>query len=148
MFWILVLSLLILSITAAYRGINLFNWTLGMVLVLAGFAVFTNVSILAVVILSVLFAVVAVPLNFKPFRRHRLSAPFLAIYRKMLPTLSDTEKVALEAGTVGWEGELFAGIIDLMTMKFRVFHEDSQGITFASRRCFMTWARSGSPTAS
>ncbi len=28
------------------------------------------------------------------------------------------------------EGELFAGIIDLMTMKFRVFHEDSQGITF------------------
>lgn len=28
------------------------------------------------------------------------------------------------------EGEMFSGIIDLMTMKFRVFHEDSQGITF------------------
>ena len=27
----------------------------------------------------------------------------------MLPELSETEKVALEAGTVGWEGELFGG---------------------------------------
>jgi acyl-CoA dehydrogenase len=109
MFWILILSLLGLSITAAYRGINLLNWTLGMALVLAGFAAFTSVSTLAIVFLSVLFAAVAVPLNFKSLRRQWLSAPFLAIYRKMLPTLSDTEKVALEAGTVGWEGELFAG---------------------------------------
>jgi len=28
------------------------------------------------------------------------------------------------------EGELFSGIIDLMTMKFRVFHEASQGTTY------------------
>lgn len=28
------------------------------------------------------------------------------------------------------EGEMFRGIIDLMTMKFRVFHDDSAGITF------------------
>jgi len=34
--------------------------------------------------------------------------------------------IAIPAG----EGEMFAGIIDLMTMKFRVFHEDSQGTTF------------------
>ena len=109
MFSILILSLLGLSITAAYRGINLLNWTLGMALVLAGFAIFTSVSTLAIVILSVLFAAVAIPLNFKPLRRQKITAPFLAMYRKMLPTLSDTEKVALEAGTVGWEGELFAG---------------------------------------
>ena len=109
MFWILILSLLGLSITAAYRGINLMNWTLGMALILAGFAVFTSVSITAIVVLSVLFAAIAVPLNVKSLRQRWLSEPFLAIYRKMLPTLSDTEKVALEAGTVGWEGELFAG---------------------------------------
>ncbi|MCP4047485.1 MAG: acyl-CoA dehydrogenase, partial [Gammaproteobacteria bacterium] len=109
MFWVLILCLLGLSITAAFRGMSLLHWTLGMVLVLVGFAVFTSVSILATIILSVLFAAVAIPLNHKPLRRQWLSAPFLAIYRKMLPTLSDTEKVALEAGTVGWEGELFAG---------------------------------------
>jgi len=31
------------------------------------------------------------------------------------------------------EGELFSGIIDLMTMKFRVFHEESNGMTFEDR---------------
>ena len=34
--------------------------------------------------------------------------------------------IAIPAG----EGEMFSGIVDLMTMKFRVFHEDSQGTTF------------------
>ena len=63
MFWILILSLLGLSITAAYRGINLMSWTLGMALILAGFAVFTSVSMTAIVVLSVLFAAIAVPLN-------------------------------------------------------------------------------------
>ena len=108
-FWIMILGLLGFSITAAYRGINLVNWTIGMVLILVGFAVFTSVSILAIATLSIVFAAIAIPVNVKSLRRKWLSAPFLTIYRKMLPTLSDTEKVALEAGTVGWEGELFAG---------------------------------------
>ena len=34
--------------------------------------------------------------------------------------------IAIPAG----EGELFSGIIDLMTMEFRVFHEDSQGTIY------------------
>jgi elongation factor G len=34
--------------------------------------------------------------------------------------------IAIPAG----EGAMFSGIIDLMSMKFRVFHEDSQGTTF------------------
>jgi len=109
MFWVLILSLLGVSIIAAYRGFNLLNWTISMALLLVGFAIFTNVSTAAIIVLSILFAAVAVPLNFIPLRRKWLSAPFLTVYRKMLPTLSDTEKVALEAGTVGWEGELFAG---------------------------------------
>ena len=109
MFWILLLSLLGLSVVSAYRGFSLMNWTVGMALVLAAFAAFSSVSILSVVVLSIVFAAIAVPLNVKSLRRKWFSEPFLAMYRKMLPTLSDTEKVALEAGTVGWEGELFAG---------------------------------------
>ena len=129
MFWILILSLLGLSITAAYRGINLMNWTLGMALILAGFAFFTTVSITAIIILSLLFAAIAVPLNVKSLRQRWLSEPFLTIYRKMLPTLSDTEQVALEAGTVGWEGELFAGNPDwdaLLDQKWPELSEEEQ----------------------
>ena len=109
MFWILIVGLLGFSVIAAYRGIDLRNWTIGMALILVGFAVFTSVSIAAITALSILFAAIAIPINVKSLRRKWFSAPFLAVYRKMLPTLSDTEKVALEAGTVGWEGELFAG---------------------------------------
>ncbi len=109
MFWILISSLLVISLTAAYRSVRLLPWTIAMAVTLAGFAIFAAVSTLGIIILSVLLAAVAIPLNYKPLRRRWLSEPFLTLYRKMLPTLSDTEKVALEAGTVGWEGELFAG---------------------------------------
>ncbi len=30
-------------------------------------------------------------------------------YRRLLPAMSDTEREALEAGTVWWDGELFTG---------------------------------------
>ncbi|MDE1990031.1 MAG: acyl-CoA dehydrogenase [Betaproteobacteria bacterium] len=38
-----------------------------------------------------------------------LTAPLFRAYRKMLPPMSDTEREALEAGTVGWEAQLFRG---------------------------------------
>lgn len=44
----------------------------------------------------------------KPLRR-LVTAPILRAFRKALPTMSQTERDALEAGTVWWEGELFRG---------------------------------------
>ena len=57
-----------------------------------------------IVLLAGLFVVVPTPL-----RRHLLSRPLLGWVRGMLPTLSDTEKQALNAGNVDWDGELFSG---------------------------------------
>jgi acyl-CoA dehydrogenase len=48
-------------------------------------------------------------LNVKPLRRALISGPFLRSYRRLLPSMSQTEKEALEAGTVWWDGELFTG---------------------------------------
>ncbi|MEJ1959166.1 MAG: acyl-CoA dehydrogenase [Nitrosomonadales bacterium] len=45
----------------------------------------------------------------RPLRRTLLSAPLFVAYKKILPQMSDTEREALEAGTVWWEGELFCG---------------------------------------
>lgn len=44
-----------------------------------------------------------------PLRRTLISAPLLKVFRQVLPPLSETERVALAAGTVGFEGELFSG---------------------------------------
>jgi len=48
-------------------------------------------------------------LNVDAFRRRFITKPFLRTYRRMLPSMSDTEREALEAGTVWWDGELFTG---------------------------------------
>src|SRR5690606_11436378 len=60
-------------------------------------------------LLWVLFAAL-LALNLTDIRRERITRPLLGLYRKMLPSMSRTEREALEAGTVWWEGELFAGV--------------------------------------
>ena len=50
-----------------------------------------------------------VALNFIEFRRENITAKLLNIYKTMVPSISDTEREALEAGTVSWDGELFTG---------------------------------------
>jgi len=48
-------------------------------------------------------------LNVRPLRRSLISRRFLRVYKRMLPPMSTTEREALEAGTVWWDGELFSG---------------------------------------
>jgi acyl-CoA dehydrogenase len=48
-------------------------------------------------------------LNVDAFRLRVVTRPFLKTYRRLLPSMSDTEREALEAGTVWWDGELFTG---------------------------------------
>ena len=60
-------------------------------------------------------ALVSVPLallllfNIRPLRLAFVSRPFLKSYRRLLPSMSATEREALDAGTVWWDGELFSG---------------------------------------
>jgi len=55
------------------------------------------------------FGVIALVLNVPWLRRALISAPLLGTLRSALPQMSSTEREALEAGTVWWEGELFSG---------------------------------------
>src|SRR5438874_1378133 len=48
-------------------------------------------------------------LNVRPLRKQLITRPFMKTYLKLLPTMSQTEKEALDAGTVWWDGELFTG---------------------------------------
>lgn len=45
----------------------------------------------------------------RPLRRAVITRAIFSTYRKVLPQMSDTERDALEAGSVWWEGELFRG---------------------------------------
>jgi acyl-CoA dehydrogenase len=48
-------------------------------------------------------------LNIRPLRLRVVTRPFLRNYRRLLPSMSATEREALDAGTVWWDGELFSG---------------------------------------
>jgi acyl-CoA dehydrogenase len=48
-------------------------------------------------------------LNVRPLRVPLVTRPFLKSYRRLLPSMSSTEREALDAGTVWWDGELFTG---------------------------------------
>jgi acyl-CoA dehydrogenase len=56
-----------------------------------------------------ILAVVAAVLFVPPLRRAAVTGPIFVLYKRILPPMSQTEKEALEAGTVWWDGELFSG---------------------------------------
>src|SRR5438552_15481264 len=64
---------------------------------------------LLVIVLAVLLVVLAIPLNVPPLRRALVSDGVLGVFRRILPPMTPTEREAIEAGTVGWDGELFSG---------------------------------------
>src|SRR3990167_2981686 len=56
-----------------------------------------------------LLLAVALPLLLPQQRRSLLTAPLFAWFKRVLPPMSATERDAIEAGTVWWDGELFSG---------------------------------------
>lgn len=62
-------------------------------------------TLAAILIVSVL-ALLFIP---NPLRRQFVSRAYLGWVRHRLPTLSDTEKEALQSGDVYWDGQLFSG---------------------------------------
>ncbi|WLI08576.1 acyl-CoA dehydrogenase [Pseudomonas sp. FP597] len=57
----------------------------------------------------VLIAVIAVPLLLPDLRRQYFTKPLFSWFQKVLPPMSETERDAIDAGTVWWDGELFSG---------------------------------------
>ena len=114
-YWFLV-SLPPLVVALAYGRAPFFAWYgAGLVWLaalgwLAGWSSVTMTAELATV--AVLGAVFLLPV----LRRGLVTAGIFKAFRKALPSMSQTEKDALEAGTVWWEGELFAGKPDWAKM--------------------------------
>src|SRR5689334_22519509 len=59
--------------------------------------------------LVALVTLLVAPFVVAPLRRALVSKPLLLRFRQVMPRMSQTEREALEAGTVSWDGELFRG---------------------------------------
>jgi acyl-CoA dehydrogenase len=100
--WV-VLGVLLVIFVLGFAAAPVWAWALAGVLVLAGLGAPWWV-LLAFVVIAALFVV-------QPLRRAVLSAPLLRTINRLgiMPAISETERTAIEAGTVWIEGELFSG---------------------------------------
>lgn len=122
------LVLLILGGIAAYNRMRLATWV---ALSAAGLVAcwLLGANHTASVVATALLALVAVPLLVPGIRIPLLTRPLFGVFTRVLPPLSETERVALEAGTVGWEGQLFTGRPDwnvLLSQPKPTLREDEQ----------------------
>lgn len=102
------LAFLFAGAFAAYHRLRLAVWAaLTGSLLVACWLLGANAT--ATVVAAILVALIAIPLLLPQIRKPFITTPLLKFYTKLLPPLSDTERTALESGTVGFEGELFSG---------------------------------------
>jgi acyl-CoA dehydrogenase len=128
--WFLGWAVLFLGVllVLAYRRASLAASTCVLGLLLVGYWVFGSAAECWKIALSVPYAVLLL-LNVRPLRVRLVTRPFLRSYRRLLPSMSATEREALDAGTVWWDGELFTGGPNwqkLMSAKVPVLTVDEQ----------------------
>jgi acyl-CoA dehydrogenase len=92
----------------AYRRAGLAVSSVVLLALLAAYWEFGAAPLWWKALISVPFAILLF-LNIRPLRIRLLTRPFMKKYRKLLPAMSSTEREALDAGTVWWDGELFTG---------------------------------------
>ena len=109
LFWFLLFA--VGAVWLAYRRTDLKTFTIAFAIALFMYTAFGDGHWLWLLFLWLVFGGIAA-LNIEDQRRERITRPLLEFYRQLVPSMSDTEREALEAGTVWWEGELFTGCPD------------------------------------
>ena len=105
--WLLLFLSLFLGLP--YHRVNLLLSSIIITLSTYIYTVFGKAGIMMSIFLWFV-VLILILINMVPLRRSRLSKPLLNVYKRMVPKMSKTEKEALEAGGVWWEGELFSGM--------------------------------------
>jgi acyl-CoA dehydrogenase len=106
---LIILAAVAVAWTLAYHRASAVVWTIVAAVGLGLITAFARWPQDMVVTLWVVLAVAALLFNPTPLRRAVVSRPLLALFRRILPQVSQTEQEALDAGTVWWDGELFSG---------------------------------------
>jgi acyl-CoA dehydrogenase len=104
--WFLVF--LIGALVLAYQRVSLLTATIAYGGALLLYAMLGDAGPILMTVLCLILGGLVL-LNIDVVRIRFITRPFLRTYRRMLPSMSQTEKDALEAGTVWWDGELFTG---------------------------------------
>jgi acyl-CoA dehydrogenase len=104
-----VLASLVVVLVFGYFRMPIAWWSAALALLAAYFSVAAGLATAGNVVLAALFVALAAMLNVAALRRLVFSDRVLALYRRILPDMSPTEKEAIDAGSVWWDAQLFSG---------------------------------------
>ncbi len=113
-FGVVLLTLLVMMILF-YHQASIEVWSVATIFALS-YSFFLYGITLTNILLALLSACILVPTAITTFRRQYISSKAFAVFKKIMPTMSNTEKEALHAGTVTWEGDLFSGTPDFSAL--------------------------------
>ena len=104
-----VVAIIVGFFVLAYLDADGWAWTVALAIALGVGWDAHLLPLLAVLVMAAALVVLAIPLNWPGLRRKLVSDGVLAAFRKVLPPMSQTEREAIEAGTVWWDADLFSG---------------------------------------
>ncbi len=124
--WLSILSIIVVCVLLGYTGATRWLWTLAGAAALFGFG--------APLSLWVIFGIVLSLLTIQPLRQVIVTGGIVKILEamKFLPTISETERTAIEAGNTWIDGELFSGKPNFK----RILNESYPDLT-AEEKAFM-----------
>jgi acyl-CoA dehydrogenase len=109
--------LILILVVSAYLRLPLIVWSLFLAVGLINIHIYSAVEESQKYLLWVIFAAVVLPLNIKIIRRNLFTKAIYRVMKRAMPTISQTEQEALDAGDVWWEAELFSGKPDFSIIR-------------------------------
>ena len=118
--WAVIVGVLLAAVIFAYTGAPLWTWSVAGLIALWG-AGAPEWLLIAYVALCLVF-------NIKPVRRMLITTPIMKLLDALdfLPAISDTERIAIEAGNVWVDAELFSGKPDMKRLANESYPELSE----------------------
>ncbi len=126
---LIALALIALGAVLLYRGRAYWAWAAPGALALAWWASRGPGSPLLQGAAVSLFVALALVFGIPALRRPLVSRPLMRRVAGLLPRMGDTERIALEAGTVWWDRDLFSGDPDwrkLLDFRIRALSEEER----------------------
>ncbi|MDO8988586.1 MAG: acyl-CoA dehydrogenase [Sideroxyarcus sp.] len=106
---ILLTVVLVVALLLAFFRASIWGWIIALAVFVPAIAYESRITDEALKTVCITLAVFLAIMGIPVLRRLLVSSFVLRIFRKILPQVSQTEQEALDAGTVGWDGELFSG---------------------------------------